>query len=321
VLDFGIAKAVGRAQTTREGQIKGKLAYMPPEQINGADIDRRVDVYAAGVVLWEALTAQRLFDGENEGTVLQKIMRNDVPKPSLVVPNLSPTVDAIVLKAVAKDPARRFATAWEMAVALEEALGVETPRKVGEIVDGIARDAIARRSARLKQLESQPADLSRMLTASSVLAAPHPNAPTPVGPNAEEPTLRRKSSRPLLVALAIMAGLGATTALALLAVVGTREDPAEVTPARSTSAAATAPGPARASAPVLPPVAPPSAPDSVADPSPSASQAPTATSPPTQRPTSPPRPPATTSPPAPRADCNPPYVIVEGIRKIKPECI
>src|SRR5262249_10094220 len=66
VLDFGVAKAAGRVQTTREGQLKGKLAYMAPEQIHGTPVSRRTDVYASGVVLWEAITGQRLFTGENE---------------------------------------------------------------------------------------------------------------------------------------------------------------------------------------------------------------------------------------------------------------
>src|SRR5439155_7191368 len=68
VLDFGIAKAVGRVQTTRDGRIKGKLAYMPPEQLCGEEIDRGVDIYAAGIVLWELLTGRRLFRGDDNAS-------------------------------------------------------------------------------------------------------------------------------------------------------------------------------------------------------------------------------------------------------------
>src|SRR5580700_11191148 len=69
LIDFGVAKATGRAQVTREGQLKGKLAYMAPEQLGGSPVDRRADVFGASVVLWEMLTGQRLFDGADEGEI------------------------------------------------------------------------------------------------------------------------------------------------------------------------------------------------------------------------------------------------------------
>ncbi|NUO54627.1 MAG: serine/threonine protein kinase [Polyangiaceae bacterium] len=328
VLDFGIAKAVGRAQVTREGQIKGKLSYMPPEQINGADVDRRADVYAAGVVLWEALTAQRLFEGENDGQVLSKILKSDIPKPSLVIPDLPPTVDAIVLKSMHKDPNKRFGTAWEMAVALEEALGVETPRRVGEIVHDIADEAIARRSARRKQLESYQ-DLSAMVTASSVLAAPHPNAPTPIDPGRDEKTIKRKPPRSILLALAIMAGLGAATALALVAFVEWQKSSQGAEAAPNPTVGPATP-PAASAAELAPPkdVTPEASPPPAPSHSPSqiaSTPLPTATVAPTAVPPVRPPPVATTSQktttPPPAKDCEPPYVIVDGIRKLKPQCI
>src|SRR5215472_1683440 len=71
LIDFGVARAEGRVQLTREGQLKGKLAYMAPEQLRGTgEVDRRTDVYAAGVVLWETLTRERLFGGDNQGLVM-----------------------------------------------------------------------------------------------------------------------------------------------------------------------------------------------------------------------------------------------------------
>src|ERR1035441_9381963 len=74
VLDFGVAKAVGRLQTTREGQLKGKMAYMAVEQLRGARVARRADVYAAGVVLWETLVGRRLFEGDNDIEVFGKVL-------------------------------------------------------------------------------------------------------------------------------------------------------------------------------------------------------------------------------------------------------
>ncbi|MFO0550049.1 MAG: serine/threonine-protein kinase [Polyangiaceae bacterium] len=156
VLDFGVAKAAGRSQTTRDGQVKGKLAYMPPEQILGHEIDRRVDIYAAGVVAWESLTCRRLFDGENEGAILERILRGEVLPPSRYAHGVSAAADAVVLRALSRDRDQRFATAWEMAVAIEETLGADSPRHVGAFVETYAHDSLARRAARLKQLESLP---------------------------------------------------------------------------------------------------------------------------------------------------------------------
>src|ERR1700722_19538002 len=82
VLDFGVAKAAGRIQTTRDGQLKGKLGYMAPEQIQGREVDRRTDVYAAGVVLWEVLTRQRLFFADNEAMVMRAVLERVVERPS-----------------------------------------------------------------------------------------------------------------------------------------------------------------------------------------------------------------------------------------------
>src|SRR3954468_18707128 len=79
VLDFGIAKAQGRIQVTRDGQIKGKLAYMPPEQLAGKELTRTVDIYASAVVMWEMLTTERLFKGDTEAETLQRILRDPVP--------------------------------------------------------------------------------------------------------------------------------------------------------------------------------------------------------------------------------------------------
>jgi serine/threonine-protein kinase len=328
VLDFGIAKAAGRSQTTREGQIKGKLAYMPPEQITSGEIDRRVDIYAAGVVMWEALVGRRLFDGENEGALFHKIMHGEIPAPSALVEGIPSAVDAVVLCALAKSRDQRFPTAHAMAVAVEEALGVETQRVVGEFVHGVARESIARRAARISELEKEQtptkkdspaarASLSDAPTASSVLGGLHPNDPAPDGATAGARTVVRRPPRTVLVALAVMAGLGALAALGILATVGARRaDPPRAAGApASTSSTASDPtdrppeGPAAASAPTaLPP----------------ASAAPTtasATALPAARPAR-----STTAAPrtaraAPAADCAPPYVLVDGIRKLKPECI
>ncbi len=157
VCDFGIAKALGRAQHTRDGQLKGKLAYMAPEQLCDGEVDRRVDVYAASVVLWEALTARRLFAAESEGAIVNQVLRGAVTAPSAHAPGVSPALDAIVRRGLSTDPAGRFATARAMALALEEACeaGRAAPASsVGAWVERTARPGLAERAAQLAALEA-----------------------------------------------------------------------------------------------------------------------------------------------------------------------
>src|SRR6185436_8380525 len=104
LLDFGVAHAQHRSQTTQEGQVKGKIAYMAPEQLQRDDIDRRSDIYAAGVCMWEALTGQRLFQGANEGRVVTQILANEIPAPSEAVNGRGRELDAVCLKALMKNP-------------------------------------------------------------------------------------------------------------------------------------------------------------------------------------------------------------------------
>jgi serine/threonine protein kinase len=156
VLDFGVAKAASRLQTTREGQVKGKLAYMAPEQVRGGKVSRRTDVYAAGVVLWEALTGARLFSGDNDGMVLEQVLLGVVDPPSSLVPSLPVALDDLVLRATAHDPAARFATAREMAVALEHACPPALASELGEWVARTAAVSLKERTVRVAAIESTP---------------------------------------------------------------------------------------------------------------------------------------------------------------------
>ncbi len=122
VVDFGIAYAHDRLQHTRTGQLKGKVAYMAPEQIEGRRVDRRADVWALGVVAWEALTMRRLFSRGGDLATMRAIAGEPVPAPSTVVADLPPALDAIVLGALEKDPERRTPTARALSEALNEML-------------------------------------------------------------------------------------------------------------------------------------------------------------------------------------------------------
>jgi serine/threonine-protein kinase len=145
VLDFGIAKAEGRVQSTREGILKGKPSYMAPEVIRGGAVDRRADVFAAGVVVWEGLTGRSLFGGAGsmEGT-LASVLDGVVPPPSSVAPDVPPRLDAIVLRALSRDPTKRFSTALDMARAIEAVAPVSTAADVGQWVTGLAGEELKR---------------------------------------------------------------------------------------------------------------------------------------------------------------------------------
>jgi serine/threonine-protein kinase len=154
VLDFGVAKAAGRIHTTREGQLKGKLAYMATEQLRADTVDRRTDVYAAGVVLWEALTLQRLFAGESEAVVVTSVLERVVQPPSAIVAGLPAGVDDVVMRALERDPSRRFATAQQMALALEASVSPASNMRVADWIQGLAGDVLAVRAKSVARIES-----------------------------------------------------------------------------------------------------------------------------------------------------------------------
>jgi serine/threonine-protein kinase len=154
VVDFGIAKGIQRlAPETVAGTLKGKLAYLSPEQIGLGVVDRRTDVFALGVVLWEMTTGRRLFRGDTDLDTLSLMMECAVPRPSALVPGYPPELEAFVLTALARDPWQRFQTARDLARALERYLvhsgalvGVD---EVAQLVRGLCGAALAQCDARL----------------------------------------------------------------------------------------------------------------------------------------------------------------------------
>jgi eukaryotic-like serine/threonine-protein kinase len=169
LLDFGVAKAAGRLQQTREGQIKGKIAYMSPEQIQGTMATRHTDVYAVAVVLWETLTGRRLFQAPTEIETLQKVLEGPVPPPSTYAKGLPSGLDAIVLRGLDRAPEKRFTTAREMAAALEALMPLAIPVQVGEWVESMASANLANQAARIAEIES----------GSGISDAPVPSSETP----------------------------------------------------------------------------------------------------------------------------------------------
>lgn len=122
VIDFGIAKAATRNARTDTGVLKGKFGYMSPEQVVGHPIDHRSDLFAVGTCLYEMIACDRLFMRESDLATLEAVSRADAPPLSKVVPEVAPELEAVVLRALAKDPADRFQSANDFQLALQSFL-------------------------------------------------------------------------------------------------------------------------------------------------------------------------------------------------------
>jgi len=141
LLDFGIAKAATQSQRTQVGVRKGKASYMSPEQCGPGPLDRRSDVFAIGILLWELTTMRRLYRADNELAIMNMIVNNDAPLPSSVTPDYPRGLEAIVMKALARDREQRYRTARALQEDLdvfvrEQGLGT-TARALAEMLDGL----------------------------------------------------------------------------------------------------------------------------------------------------------------------------------------
>jgi len=138
VLDFGIAKAASQLHQTRTGTIKGKFAYLAPEQIRGESIDRRVDVFALGIVLHELLTLRPLFRGINDAETLNRVLTLEVPAPEHVRRGVPPGLGAVALRALQRDRDRRLPSAEALANSIEAvaiAEGIDaSPKAVADLL-------------------------------------------------------------------------------------------------------------------------------------------------------------------------------------------
>lgn len=148
ITDFGVARAEARFASTQDGQLKGKLAYMAPEQVLLDPIDRRVDVYAAGVLLWELLTGARLMNGSTETALLAVAANATHQPPRSVNPSVPAALDEVCMRALKREPNDRFATAADFAEAIESAADAEgqkiaSGRAVAAFIDDLKAHARA----------------------------------------------------------------------------------------------------------------------------------------------------------------------------------
>jgi serine/threonine-protein kinase len=121
ITDFGVAHAEARMGNTRSGQLKGKLGYMSPEQIRSEAIDRRCDIYAAGVVLWETLTTRRLYKSDTDAGLMNMILQGQVAPPSTISPTVGTALDQACMRALSPHAGSRYPTAASFADELEDA--------------------------------------------------------------------------------------------------------------------------------------------------------------------------------------------------------
>jgi predicted Ser/Thr protein kinase len=142
VVDFGIAKAANRATRTATGMLKGKFAYMSPEQALVHDVDHRSDQFALGVVLWELLTCKRLFEAPNELMTLKKITSEPIPLPSSVARSVPLHLEATATRMLERTPERRFPSCAEVADALNEYMMTCTPASQVQGVAAFVKDVV-----------------------------------------------------------------------------------------------------------------------------------------------------------------------------------
>ncbi len=183
LVDFGIAKAAGSGQETQTGILKGKLAYMSPEQACGRAIDRRSDVFSLGIVLYELLTGRRLFKGDSDLSTLEQVRTAHVEPPRTLDGDIPEALDAVVLKALAREPEQRYQTASEFQAALE--------RIMTERGQGFSSLNLAHYLATIFA-EEMRADAERFQSAHQETVRMPPTSPRPV----TAPARRHDTTRP-----------------------------------------------------------------------------------------------------------------------------
>ncbi|HEX2730897.1 MAG TPA: serine/threonine-protein kinase [Polyangiaceae bacterium] len=141
ILDFGIAKLKDSNVNTETGVVKGKLRYIPPEQIVGEAVDRRADIYAVGVMLWEIAAGEKLWRGLSDAAVMNRVINERIPRPSEKNPRVDPSFEAIIMRALSADPKERHQSALELQkdvdLLRESAGGSQQPRRLMVAMDAM----------------------------------------------------------------------------------------------------------------------------------------------------------------------------------------
>jgi serine/threonine-protein kinase len=225
IFDFGVAKAAAiRTQTTSDGQMKGKLSYMSPEQLNSRDVDRRTDVFAAGVVAWECLAGRRLFAGSDPGEVLAKVLTLDIPAPIDVLSSVPRVLSNTVMRALERSPEQRWQTARDFAIELERNVVLAAPHVVGDWVAQHAGEALQDRRHRVEAVERASVDMGHVGPSATAQATADLIGPAsarsfiPAPEPAELPTSGSSTSRSSNLTVSSSAAAAASTTLRQLLV-------------------------------------------------------------------------------------------------------
>lgn len=164
IIDFGIAKASRRITTTSRDVMKGKLAYMSPEQARQQQLDARADLFAAGCVLYEALTAEQLFRGEDQADILLAVLISPIPDPSAKVPGVPPELDRVLKKALEREREERFQNASDFLEQLEKSIPPAPEREVGALVERYCGAELENRRTVIRSMleGNRPSQLPRL---------------------------------------------------------------------------------------------------------------------------------------------------------------
>jgi serine/threonine-protein kinase len=179
ILDFGIAKLNDSTVETETGIVKGKLRYIPPEQMVGDRLDRRADIYSVGVILWEAAVGEKMWRGLGDAAVMNRVINEQIPKPSQHDQTVDPRLEALIVKALSADPEARQQTALELQQELDAVRkampGLVTPRELGPALQAMfasdrakTRAEVERRLAEAPPLAEVPAAPQAAGTATSL---------------------------------------------------------------------------------------------------------------------------------------------------------
>jgi eukaryotic-like serine/threonine-protein kinase len=184
VIDFGIAKAIGKSHITPNGEIKGKLIYMAPEQLDGGDVDRRADVYGAAAVLWETLCGVSLHDAATESAIVHSVLLGRIEAPSKQRPEVTAPLDHIVLRGLQRDRSARFESARAMALALEREIGIASQSELSSWLHELAAERLEARSRMIAEWHEQGAVRAALqpLAARPAQASASERSPTVLSP-------------------------------------------------------------------------------------------------------------------------------------------
>jgi eukaryotic-like serine/threonine-protein kinase len=248
LLDFGIAKAADSTTDTRTGFLKGKCAYMAPEQFGGEGVNRRADLFSVGIMLWQAITGRRLWRGLSDTEIFARLAKDEVPSPRTVVGTLDEKLEQICMKALATDQNKRFASAAEFQGALEDYIATKpelraSPRDISKLM----QELFAKERAKIQSLIEDQVNRSKRSGEVMSLAEYFGNStsnrsdvePLPSStaspPEVVQP-IRRSSARLTRLTIAAVGLIG----LIAIALVAKRNATATAGPAASTSVTAAA---------------------------------------------------------------------------------